>query len=229
MHNYTREGMNIRHLPLACLALMILLPACQNDDDPCDTPRPGEDYTLSAQALDLLTPYAAATRVIFRNNAGDEVPFVVSTVRDTIVQYEYGAQCAFDPGQIQSVQGTSQLVSLRLANPAILPDPLHLTLYEFPRPDTTVALETFSISLSALLSGDYQAGDELFYLIFGTDNPQLTVLDSLVAGGRTFYEVYQPTQITPTPKYAVSYTLSEGIVRIIDPQSGQALVYDRTE
>jgi hypothetical protein len=104
-----------------------------------------------------------------------------------------------------------------------------MTLYEFPRPDTSVALETFSISLSPLLSGDYQAGDELFYFVFGTDNTQLTVLDSLVAGGKTFYEVYQPAQITPTPKYAVSYTLTEGIVRIADPATGLTLVYDRTE
>jgi len=229
MHDNTREGMNIRYFSLACLALMIWLPACQDDDDPCDTPRPGEDYTLSAQALDLITPYAAATRVIFRDNAGGEVPFVISAVRDTVVQYEYAAQCAFDPGQVQPVQGTSQLVSLRLANPAVLPDPLHMTLYEFPRPDTTVALEAFSISLSALLSGDYQAGDELFYFILGTDNTQLTVLDSLVTGGKTFYEVYQATQITPAPKYAVSYTITEGIVRIVDPATGLTLVYDRTE
>jgi hypothetical protein len=176
-----------------------------------------------------LSPYAGASRVIFKTNAGDEVPFVIGATHDTIVSYQYAGPCAFDPEQPQSVEGTSQLVSLKLANPAVLPDPLHMTLYEFPRPDTSVALETFSISLSALLSGDYQAGDELFYLVFGTDNTQLTVLDSLVAGGKTFYEVYQPAQITPTPKYAVSYTLTEGIVRIADPATGLTLVYDRTE
>jgi hypothetical protein len=208
---------------------VLLLHACQDDDDPCDTPRQGDNYTLSAPALDLLSPYAGATRVIFKNNAGDEVPFVIGAVQDTIVSYQYLAPCAFNPEQPQSVEGTSQLVSLKLTNPAVLPDPLHMTLYEFPRPDTSVALETFSISLSPLLSGDYQAGDELFYFVFGTDNTQLTVLDSLVAGGKTFYEVYQPAQITPTPKYAVSYTLTEGIVRIADPATGLTLVYDRTE
>jgi hypothetical protein len=221
----------MRTNPITLLSLVILAMSwgCQDDDDPCDTPRIGEHYTLSAPALDLLSPYAGATRVIFKNNVGDEVPFVIGALQDTIVSYQYLVQCAFDPEQPQSVEGTSQLVSLKLANPAVLPDPLHMTLYEFPRPDTSVALETFSISLSALLSGDYQAGDELFYLVFGTDNTQLTVLDSLVAGGKTFYEVYQPAQITPTPKYAVSYTLTEGIVRIADPATGLTLVYDRTE
>ena len=214
------------HSYIGVLGLIALLIAGCKKDDPCDTPRQGENYVLSDSVKAYVNNYNSANRIIFTTLDGTEVSFDV-TRKDTIVSYVVGLPCESDLFQIQSVRGTSEFIEFSLNNPILWNDPINVNLIKLPEMVERDAQENLSVSLGAYFSNSFEDGDELFYKIFNENNPHLNFLDSLVLGGKTFYHVYEWNGTGTTPKLEVKYNMSEGIVYIKDPSTGEEYVYER--
>jgi len=210
---------------LAIATAILLLAAC-NPDDPCNTPRDGTNYTLSDTARSYANGYVGADKIIFKNTLGEEIAFVV-TGMDNVATYQVSLPCDEDPSQTQTVNGTTQVLSYALSNPAVLAQPIIINLVEYPILEDRDAYESLVVTYGALFTNG--GGNELFYTYLTGDNPQLTFSDSLVLSGKTFYDVYALTPGGTAPVLDIKYTMNEGVVYIRDTMGGEVWVYERRE
>lgn len=205
----------------------LLITACNQDMNPCDVSKQGENYSLSDSAKTHLKHYAGANRIVFKTLSGTDVAFEVAT-QETIGPYEVSPPCEVDGAQNQTVKGTSQLLSVSLSNSAVLTAPIFINLVEYPIIQNRDAYETLVVSLGELFSNSSGSEVDFYYKIRG-DNPQIHFLDSLVVGGKTFYSVYEMNYGGIVPDLDIKYTVNQGIIYIKDTPHSVTYVYDRKE
>jgi hypothetical protein len=216
------------HLLIGLSILFLFIISACKKDNPCDTPRQGENYMLSDSAKAYVNNYNNAQRVIFKTLSGNEVAFEVIRT-DTTASYEVSLPCESDLSQKQSVRGNSELIRFALINSLIWDEPIYIYLFKFPELENREAQENLWLSLGPQFSNAFKEENGLFYKTFNVNNPDLNFLDSLLVGGKTFYNVYEWNGAGTTPGLEVKYNMSEGIVYIKDPATGEEYVYERKE
>mgnify|MGYP005843179161 CR=1 FL=1 len=208
--------------------LIILFYGCQNENNPCEVAKEGENYVLSDSAKTYVSNYFNADRIIFKTIDGDEVAFDV-IAKDTIGSYQVGFPCEVDTSKVQLTHGTSQIIVYSLTNDAVIPKPLQVSLYKFPALPTQQTQESLVVSLGKYLSNSFSDGDLLFDYNFNNTNTQLNYLDSLLIAGKTFYSVFETNYSPYIPKLKIKYSKNEGVVYIKDSQSLVEYIYERKE
>lgn len=206
---------------------IFLLPSC-NKDSPCSLPVAGENYTLSDTIQSYISNYIDTEKIIFTTDQGAEVSFIVDNSRDTAGEYQHGDTCQEDNSKMQTVKGTSQLIQVLLVNLDEVPQPIYISLVEFPTAITNVK-ESISVTLGNFLSNSYEAEDGLFGFELNGTNNEVIFYDSLTINNKTFYSVFEAQNIFSTPKFDIKYTNNEGIIFIGNPENGRTYVYERKE
>lgn len=209
------------------ILLLFIIPACRKDN-PCDSPRQGENYVLSDSVKVYIGNYNNAKRIFFKNSSGNEVAFDLIRT-DTIASYGVSLPCESDLSQKQSVRGNSGLIRFALINALIWEEPIYIYLFKFPEMENRVAQENLWLSLGPQFSNEAKSENGLFYKTFNANNPDLNFMDSLMVGGKIFYNVYEWEGSGSAPKLEVKYNMNEGIVYIRDPATGEEYVYERKE
>jgi hypothetical protein len=208
--------------------LLILFYGCEKEKNPCEIVKEGDNYMLSDSAKNFVSNYINADRIIFKTMAGEEVSFNVIK-KDTVGSYQVGFPCEEDTSRNQTTTGTSQILTYSLINNVVISEPIVVSLFEFPEIPTRQSQESLGVSLGNYFSNSFDEGDELFYYNLNSNNSHLNYLDSLIIGGKTFYSVYEMSNLTTIPKLEVKYTINEGVVYMKDLQNLIEYIYERKE
>lgn len=208
--------------------LAILNGGCKEKLSPCDIPKTGDNYTLGDTAKSFIQHYVGANRVIFETLSGEEIPFNV-TVNDKVGAYQFSAPCETDNSATQIVNGTSQLIEVKLFTEPELSKPVYISLYVSPPVDIPNAEENITLSYGPLFSNDFGNGDELFSYVINQSNPQVQFLDSLTLHGRTYHDVYEMVIQSVPPKIDVKYSKQEGIIYMRNASNSKEYFYKRKE
>jgi len=209
---------------LAVLLLSFLY-ACQNDD--CEMTKNGEDVTLSEEILDLVSNYQNADRIIFKDQNGSDIEFnILSTTRKS-EEYQYSIKCQEDTTIFQGVKGNSEWMELIIKPEDSNFDSIFFTILELPNPNTEEFKESLTISCGKLLSNSPVQENVLFG--FTEESNEVKFFDSIKIRGKTFYDAYEPQNLSWTPKLDIRFTKNEGIISISNPNTSTELIYDRKE
>ena len=207
--------------------LTILIISCE-DDNFCEMPLEGESYLLSDSAKSYISNYSDTERIIFETELGDEVSFMTSNLKDTLISYQFGSNCEVDTTLSQTIKGTSQLVQIVLSNLIEISNPIYISLLEIPRPNDSDIKESVVISL-----GDYfsisEQGNFLFEHNVNDTNQFTTFKDSLEISGKMFYSVFEASNLSPLPKLEIKFTKNEGVIFIKNIDNGKEYIYERKE
>ena len=161
---------------------------------------------------------------------GNEVEFTVSDISDVNSQYQTSGVCQDDASRIQTIIGTSQIITVSLSNLAETENPIVISLLEIPVPPNDVNTnETLAVTLGPWLSTTSEEGDALMALRFDGINANTIFLDSITLNNRVFFDVYESFELENNPKFDVMYNESEGLLFLRNTENGRELVYDRKE
>ncbi len=211
------------------LILIGILNSCKNDDS-CNMPREGEKFILSDSIKSYVSNYEDTKKIIFKTEIGDEVGFNVSELQDFDSEYLIRGICETDISQGQTVKGTSQIVQLSLVNLGEIIEPIFIALSEIPVPPNNIDVkESIFVTCGEWLSNSFDDSDGLLWVILNDYNDKIIFHDSLEILGKTFYSVFEPKNISPTPKLKIKYTINEGVVFIGNTANGKEYVYERKE
>lgn len=208
--------------------LVLLFYGCEKENGPCETAKQGENYVLSDSSKTYLKNYENAKKIIFKSPGGEE--FILHVIKkDTNARYEGSLPCEADTSRIQIIKGTSQIINYTLSNSSLLSKPLQVSLFKLPEILTHYAEESLIVSFGERFSSQIFNIDELFYYVMNTDNSQLIYHDSLVLGGKTFYQVFDMGGMETSTQFEIKYTKQEGIIYLKDKQRIIEYRYDRKE
>lgn len=201
-----------------------------SDDNPCDNPGEGENFVLSDSIKAFIANYEDAERVIFKTADEDEVIFDVSTIQDVTVNYQFVGICEEDPSDTQVIMGSAQTNTLTLSNPDEVPEPIYISLREFPVPPENMDVQEVTfVTLGALGTNSFQQEDALLWIYPSVDIEDVIFHDSLEIRETTFYAVYELDSPGTSTRYDIKYSMDQGVIFIKDPISGRELVYERKE
>jgi len=211
------------------IGIAAIINGCGNEDlNLCETPRIGESYMLSDTGQEFVNPYMEANKIIFETPTSEEVIFEVNTL-DTISSYSRGGICESNPSEGQTVNGTSQLIKIKLSNHLEFVRPFIINLFETPSNGIVDNQETLGITFGELFSNDIEEEDVLFFYQIDTTNTDVNFLDSLDIYGKVFYSVYEMNSTAASPRIEIKYTKTEGIVYIKDIINLNEFIYNRKE
>ena len=210
------------------IILLLILGSCNSDDDTCATEVQGEHYELSDTSKSYVDIYNSTNRVVFKDLSDLDIPFII-TRRDSIFTIQSGQNCTSDSSQIQQLIETSETIHFSLANSDININPFVIGLYEFPNYPNGGTTETVAITINEWLLNGIESVDELFHYKINKNNNQVTFSDSLILNGKTFYSVYEMSDLNPQSVFQAKYTMDEGIVYIKNNQSDEEYIFDRFE
>ena len=210
------------------IILLLILGSCNSDDDTCATEVQGEHYELSDTSKSYVDIYNSTNRVVFKDLSDLDIPFII-TRRDSIFTIQSGQNCTSDSSQIQQLIETSETIHFSLANSDININPFVIGLYEFPDYSNGGTIETVAITINEWLLNGIESVDELFHYKINKNNNQVTFSDSLILNGKTFYSVYEMSDLNPQSVFQAKYTMDEGIVYIKNNQSDEEYIFDRFE
>lgn len=213
---------------LLILVLMSIFISCSNEN-PCETPREGDHFTISEQTKSYLSNYEDQEKVIFVNELGEEIQFELSTREEFISDYSFGELCDTDSNQTQSVRGTSQFIQLAIVNLNEIPDSIYIALTELPIPPNNIDVpESVIVTCGKWLLGEIEDVNNLLW-ISNKNSDNNILLDTLEIFDKIFTEVYEPKDMSPTPKLDIKYTMNQGVIYIRNKANNKEYVYDRTE
>ena len=208
----------------------ILLSSCNEElENPCDTPRDGEIFTISPAAIAFVSNYENADRVIFKTEIGEEVSYDISPLDGCFGEYYIGGICDEDPSMGQTVRGTIQTLYMSLTNTIEAPEPIVITMTRLPFANNqNLEGELFSVSLGQVFPLDLE-GERLFENIIDTPHEIILFHDSLDILGKRFYSVFENINRDPVPSIEIKYTKAEGVIHYKNSNTGREYIYDRVE
>lgn len=227
----------LKHYPqivimrIAKLAIVFLIFLSCSNENPCDIPRVGDNFTLSELAKSYISNYESKQRVVFVNEIGEEVFFELTDRVEFLSKYVVLEECEVDNGLNQFVEGTSEFIQFSLTNSQEFSDSIYVSLSEIPVPPNNLeVVESLFVSCGEWLSDSYEEGDGLLWIRTNTNsNEDYIILDTLELQGRIFTNVIEPRITSSVPKLDIKYTMAGGIIYIRDPSTNKEYVYDRIE
>ena len=214
---------------IALIFLAALVMGC-GDDNNCVLNVEGEEFTLSQNAKSFVSNYVDAENIIFKDEQGNEVSFMISDYIDTLVSYEFLMNCVEDSTQLQSVKGQSQVIQAILSNSGELENPIFVSLIQIPKPDISKINQSVVVTLGDFFTNtSREEGHYLFEHNIDSSSPFTTFADSLDINGQRYYSVYEESDLSPTPKLDIKYTEKEGIIFIGNVNNGKEYSYVRKE
>lgn len=223
--------MKMKNLQLIFITIIItsFIFGC-SDNNPCEKSGTAENLVLSDSIKSFIENYEDADRIIFKAEDEEEITFMVSDIQDGMGEYQFIGICDEDPSRPQLKVGLTQGISLELTNFNEIPQPIFITLWEFPTPPENLSSrEVIHISLVPVGLSSMQEEDLLLTIDFFIEQENLIFHDSLEIGDTIFYSVYEFDDSVNFPRYEIKYSTNEGIIFIKDKISERELIYDRKE